>query len=182
MPYMGNKKTLFQYLDMLEKSNRFEEVVLESEDPSKIFIDLRSICNWVPAAGGIIHRQDGKVLLIFRKKIWDLPKGKVDPGEKSRQAALRECREEIGLKNLELEWKLGNTWHLYREINKSRSLKRTKWYVIKANDPENLSLQAEEGIEHADWFHIDDALKLEPMYENIKQMLEAYKKSLKREA
>ncbi|MBK9107753.1 MAG: NUDIX domain-containing protein [Saprospiraceae bacterium] len=174
MPYQGNKKTLFQYLDMLEKSNRFEEVVLESVDPSLIFKDLKSICNWVPAAGGIISRADGKILMIFRKKIWDLPKGKVDPGEKSKQTALRECMEEVGLSDLELIRKLGLTWHLYREFNKSRALKRTKWYVLKTSTPDKLVLQSEEGIERAEWLDVKDALLLEPMYSNIKQMLLKY--------
>lgn len=174
MPYQGNKKTLFQYLDMLEKSNRFEEVVLESPDPSIIFRDLKSICNWVPAAGGIIKRDDGKILMIFRKKIWDLPKGKVDPGEKSKQTARRECMEEVGLPDLELITKLGITWHLYRELNRSRALKRTKWYVFNTSSPDKITLQSEEGIERAEWIHVKDALQLEPMYSNIKQMLLKY--------
>lgn len=40
----------------------------------------------------------GKMLLIQRNGRWDLPKGKVEPGETLLQAALREVEEETGIK------------------------------------------------------------------------------------
>lgn len=57
---------------------------------------------------------------------WDLPKGKREPGEALRDAALRECLEETGLdlqahrEDLEdlgtrvYNWKRGKTLHLFR--------------------------------------------------------------------
>lgn len=53
------------------------------------------------AGGGIVVRQTNKgpqVLLIHRPRYddWSFPKGKLDPGEKFRQAALREVFEETG--------------------------------------------------------------------------------------
>jgi ADP-ribose pyrophosphatase len=48
-------------------------------------------------------REDGRVVLIrqFRpsisREIWELPAGKVDPGETAEAAAARECEEEIRL-------------------------------------------------------------------------------------
>ncbi|UNL42435.1 NUDIX hydrolase [Ligilactobacillus agilis] len=55
----------------------------------------------------------GKYLVIRRNKIkrgqknvypayWDIPGGRVEPGELPRMAAIRECREEVGLE-IELE-------------------------------------------------------------------------------
>ena len=32
----------------------------------------------VKAAGGLVMNKEGKLLFIYRKGIWDLPKGKVD--------------------------------------------------------------------------------------------------------
>ena len=67
----------------------------------------RHMC-YVRAAGGIImlndnsslitHHSSLKMLLIQRNGRWDLPKGKVEPGETLLQAALREVEEETGIK------------------------------------------------------------------------------------
>jgi 8-oxo-dGTP diphosphatase len=57
----------------------------------------------VRAAGGLITRVDEtgdpQVLLVHRSRYddWSFPKGKLDPGEKFEEAALREVKEETGL-------------------------------------------------------------------------------------
>jgi 8-oxo-dGTP diphosphatase len=53
----------------------------------------------VRAAGGVVMR-DGRVAVVHRPRYddWSLPKGKLDEGETSEQAALREVEEEIGLR------------------------------------------------------------------------------------
>jgi 8-oxo-dGTP diphosphatase len=53
----------------------------------------------VRAAGGVVVR-DGRVAVIHRPKYddWSLPKGKLDDDEEWEQAALREVREETGLR------------------------------------------------------------------------------------
>lgn len=57
----------------------------------------------VRAAGGVIVRsakKGPKVLLVHRPgyKDWSFPKGKLDDGEKFKEAALREVREETGFR------------------------------------------------------------------------------------
>jgi 8-oxo-dGTP pyrophosphatase MutT (NUDIX family) len=51
----------------------------------------------VRAAGGVLVR-DGTVAVVHRPRYddWTLPKGKNDPGEDDRAAAVREVREETG--------------------------------------------------------------------------------------
>jgi len=46
----------------------------------------------VRAAGGLVVRGDGKVLLVHRPKYddWTFPKGKCDAGESDEACALRE--------------------------------------------------------------------------------------------
>jgi 8-oxo-dGTP diphosphatase len=55
--------------------------------------------NRVHAAGGVVVR-DGLVAVVHRPRYddWSLPKGKLDPGESSEDAALREVEEETGLR------------------------------------------------------------------------------------
>ncbi len=51
------------------------------------------------AAGAVVTRKGGEVLLVHRPKYddWSFPKGKLDPGEHSVTAAVREVAEETGL-------------------------------------------------------------------------------------
>ena len=55
------------------------------------------------SAGGVVHRSvDGRteVVLVHRRspRLWALPKGTPDAGETVEETALRETREETGLK------------------------------------------------------------------------------------
>ncbi len=51
----------------------------------------------IRAAGAVLHR-DGLVAVVHRPQYddWTLPKGKLDPGEDDREAAVREVEEETG--------------------------------------------------------------------------------------
>ncbi len=53
----------------------------------------------VRAAGAVVTRKGGDVLLVHRPKYddWSFPKGKLDPGEHPITAAVREVAEETGL-------------------------------------------------------------------------------------
>src|SRR6058998_3412885 len=53
----------------------------------------------IRAAGGVVVH-DGRVAVVHRPKYddWSLPKGKLDPGETSEAAALREVEEETGIR------------------------------------------------------------------------------------
>ena len=54
----------------------------------------------VKAAGGVVRREDGAIAIVHRPRYddWSLPKGKLDPGESWEECALREVREETGLR------------------------------------------------------------------------------------
>ena len=55
---------------------------------------LKRKMRWVRAAGCVVQDEGGNLLLIRRNGRWDLPKGKVEPGETLLQAATRESNEE----------------------------------------------------------------------------------------
>ena len=104
----------------------------------------------VKAAGGVVVKGQ-QVLLMYRLRRWDLPKGKLDVGEKSRVAALREVAEETGVL-ADLGGKVCTTWHTYTQ-NGSRILKKTKWYRMNCLYDGALRPQTDEGIEQLVWMN-----------------------------
>ncbi|HEX2536262.1 MAG TPA: NUDIX domain-containing protein, partial [Chitinophagaceae bacterium] len=91
------------------------------------------------------------VLLIFRKGKWDLPKGKLDPGETLEACAVREVQEETGLQEINLGAYLHTTFHTYTEGNEL-ALKESVWYLMEHTGPgEGLTPQREEDIEECIW-------------------------------
>jgi bis(5'-nucleosidyl)-tetraphosphatase len=59
------------------------------------------------AAGVVVFRRGSageRVLLLRAYRNWDLPKGRLEPGETSFEAAVREVREETGLSELNFCW------------------------------------------------------------------------------
>lgn len=115
----------------------------------------------VEAAGGVIIRPgnpEPDVLLIFRRGRWDLPKGKRDPGETIEQCALREVREELGIRRVRVEARLGKTVHGYDERGRFR-VKTTYWFLMRTPEARFVP-QAEEDIEQVVWTRYSEAIKV----------------------
>lgn len=178
-PYAGKKKFLLNYIDNLEKSNRYEAVVIHFQDIKKLYKDFTELCEVIEAGGGLVTNDSGQILFIFRRKHWDLPKGKLDPGENFKKAALREVKEECGLKNLEMKESLLTTYHVFRKSGGSRALKLTKWYHMTSVD-KKLVPQKEEDIEEVKWRDLGEFLASgDVSYENIFDVLLTFYKIVK---
>lgn len=174
--YVGKPKLIMNYIELLEKNKHHEGIILQSENLPQLWKDFKSHYNYIKAGGGLVLNQFGKILLIFRRGAWDLPKGKQDPGETLAETAIREVREETGLKDLHLIEKLGNGYHCYL-MSKQRTLKRTRWYLMETNQPDSLDLQREEGIMDAAWFDPHKIPDLQmPMFNNIRDVVSQYVK------
>ncbi|WP_407430262.1 NUDIX hydrolase [Arcticibacter sp.] len=124
------------------------------DNAKEYFKKLRKAYLVIKAAGGIVSTPDLEYLFIFRKGKWDLPKGKLDEGEKTRSAAVREVEEECGIKVERLLDKLANTWHVYEERGEI-IFKKTSWYRMEA-PKQKLIPQLEEDITDARWMSKDD--------------------------
>lgn len=169
--YPGHPKIIRNYVDMLEKSSRFEEIHLFAEDYPQLVKDFMNYFELIEAAGGVVFNPSGETLLIFRRGHWDLPKGKIDPGETIEAAAIREVQEETGLHEISLKEKLIDTYHTYRDKKEKRILKKTYWYVMSTQELD-LEPQTEEDIEQAVWVKVPEFLKGEKkVYKNILDIL-----------
>lgn len=168
MPYMGVSKHLLNYIDKLEKSLEPTAILLHSKDPGRLWTDFRSLFKEIKAAGGAIRNEQHKILMIDRLQHWDLPKGKLEKGEKKREAAIREV-EETGLL-CEIEDKLCVTFHTYR-TKKGRVLKKTHWYQMRHVSGE-INLQEEENIVGHQWISAADFLHSSlPSYGSIQDVM-----------
>ncbi|HEX5026699.1 MAG TPA: NUDIX domain-containing protein [Agriterribacter sp.] len=104
----------------------------------------------IRAAGGLIENEKHEILMIFRRGKWDLPKGKLDKGEKLEDCAVREVKEETGLKKVTLKKFLLTTYHTYNEFGK-HILKESHWYGMEAPSGQPLTPQTEEDIHQIEW-------------------------------
>ena len=115
----------------------------------------------IKAAGGLVQNENNKLLMIFRRGKWDLPKGKLDDGETLEQCAVREVEEETGLTKIKLLAPLLTTFHTYHEGSKF-ILKESYWYNMKVDGKQLLQPQTEEGILETRWVSTKEAEKLFP--------------------
>lgn len=124
--------------------------VLAHGDAERIWDWFRAGYRFVQAAGGAVSDERGRLLVIHRLGLWDLPKGKVEAGEPIDVGAVREVQEECGLQEVTLVAPLCETWHTY-ERKGEQHLKRTDWFLMRASSTEVLTAQEEEDIDAVRW-------------------------------
>ncbi|WGQ08911.1 NUDIX domain-containing protein [Pedobacter gandavensis] len=152
--------------------NAAADYLLLVADPKAVFKQIKNNLILIRAAGGLVKSAKGNYLFIYRNKKWDLPKGKVEKGEKMREAGLREVEEECGVTIYTNDQKLCKTYHVYPMGNKL-VLKKTKWYSMTVKGEPKLIPQKEEGITKAKWLNKADlAPVLVNTYPSIIQVLE----------
>ena len=171
--YTGKPKSIFNYIDKLEKGEPGRVIVLVGEDLPQLWADFQQLYHIIEAAGGVVQNPKGEVLLIHRLGSWDLPKGKIDPGETPQQAAIREVQEETGLQEITLGAQLPDTYHTYTQKG-TRILKRTYWFRMTTLESK-LTPQTSENIEQAVWENLPHFLSTNPtIYPSILDILHAY--------
>lgn len=130
-----------------------------SKEPYDELIKYYADHKLIKAAGGLVQNS-GYFLWIFRNNIWDLPKGKIEENESITDAALREVKEECGLKGiLEISHKIIVTHHTY-QLRDVKILKETHWFFMQFDGDPNTIPQLEEGITEVSWKSKNDSIKL----------------------
>ncbi|MEM7297942.1 MAG: NUDIX hydrolase [Bacteroidota bacterium] len=160
-----------------KKFKRVHSIFISSRDKRSLIDYLKSKFKVIEAAGGVVEKE-GKILLIYRRKVWDLPKGKLDKGETIKECAVREIKEETGVK-VKIDHKIDAVWHTYI-IRKKYVLKKTHWYAMHCLDDKKMAPQKGEGIKKVEWMTLDEVRKaLHDSYRSIRYVMQEYTKMLK---
>ena len=169
--YHGKSKFFFPILDAMEKRAGQERIWVIHEQVDELWEIFLGLFTRIEAAGGLVFNPQGQILVIFRRNVLDLPKGKLEPGETPQQGACREVMEETGLQQVTCGPWLQDTWHIFKE-KKKRMIKHTVWFQMSANQ-DQLVPQAEEGIQDARWIYPNDYLSSSfSTFRNIRDMIE----------
>ncbi|MBE7640400.1 NUDIX domain-containing protein [Salegentibacter sp. BLCTC] len=155
---------------IIKKINKGEllYVNLYHEKEEKLLKHLFKKLRVVTAAGGMVFNDKDEILFIYRKKRWDLPKGKTEKNETIEASAIREVEEETGVEGLKVTKFLQKTYHIFKRKGRFR-LKVTYWYEMRTSYEGELRPETKEGIEKAKWKNLKKSQKaLQKSYANIK--------------
>ena len=176
--YVG-PATIEMGIDLLQNTS-CKSVNVYSSDLEKMWKAFRNSIIAIEAAGGIVKNEEQEILFIKRLGKWDLPKGKIEKGESTDVAALREIEEETGISNLKIEKFLTESYHIYIDRNQQNILKITHWFSMKHYGNEVAKPQLEEGITEVSWKNKDE-IKTQvynSTFKNIELILENLENSL----
>ena len=170
---MAEDKMSVSRAKLLKKVETDKYVTIITSNPRHTFARLAKEFVVVEAAGGVVVREDGAMLMIRLRDRWDLPKGHVEEGECGSMAALREVEEETGIVAELCDTEpMAVTWHAYDTYGRWE-LKRTRWWRMRYKGGEPKA-QAEEGITAVSWqTTAEDAAWRNETYETIKTVVAA---------
>jgi len=167
---------LTQLLEFLitAKSSELSQVDILLAEKSIFRKILKSKYSILKAAGGVVIKER-RILMIHRLGFWDLPKGKLGPKEKMKEAAVREVKEECNVE-VTLKEKINTTWHYYEEKG-NQIFKKTNWYLMYCTNDSKITPQKEESIDKVEWFESTDLSRIwNQTYPAIKFILDSYLK------
>jgi 8-oxo-dGTP pyrophosphatase MutT (NUDIX family) len=115
------------------------------------------------SAGGVVYRRDGaaiEVVLASRRTrrgdlAWGLAKGGIEEGESKEEAAVREVREETGLRGT-IEADLGDTKYMY--VWEDVRIRKTVHFFLMRLDGGDMDDRDDE-MEEVRWFPLERAVK-----------------------
>lgn len=173
----------FEQIDSLlklmtdKKLKKVHSIFISSRKKRDLIDYIKSKFKVIEAAGGVVEK-DGKLLMIYRRKVWDIPKGKLDKGESIEECAVREVEEETGVK-VKIDKKIDSVWHTYTN-KKKYILKKTHWYAMQCLNDDKMAPQKEEGIKKAEWMDLEEVRKaLHGSYRSIRYVMQEYIKMIK---
>lgn len=135
------------------------------------------------SAGAVVYRiekKEPKFLLIqhpdsrdaktgkMRPGHWDFPKGHIEKGETTEDAARREVKEETGISNVEIIQGFKETTKYFIKIGEEKRMKFVAFFLAETKSP-----RIKISYEHQNftWLNFEDAYK-KLTYRNAKSVLQ----------
>lgn len=134
------------------------------------------------SAGFVLFRKtpEGlRFLLLDYGKHWDYPKGHLEEGETAWQAAVRELREETGIRQVDRVGRFERDMHYAFHSPKKGNIAKTVTYFLGQTREEQVKL-SDEHTGH-EWLPYEEA-SARLTYDNAREMLQAAWESLEKRA
>jgi 8-oxo-dGTP pyrophosphatase MutT (NUDIX family) len=124
------------------------------------------------SAGGVVYRMNGEapLFLLIRDSYanWGFPKGHLENGERAEEAAVREVREETGLRELTLRGAIDTIDWYFRF--RGRLIHKVCHFFLMETTQAETAPQRAEGITACRWAAYGDAVSA-VSYANARQVL-----------
>ena len=129
--------------------------------PAEYFLDQRPDFRFQVSAGGVVVRSSGdryETAVMHTRKRWELPKGKLEKGERGWEAARREVQEELGLTGfIRVRQRLDRVMYFFRNHVGQPRLKTVLLFLIHYKGPPGFQPRKREGVLAADWVSFTEA-------------------------
>lgn len=123
------------------------------------------------SAGAVIfRRENGKIfylLLHYRERHWDLPKGHIEKGESLEETTKREVKEEAGLDDIKILPGFKETIKYFFKWDNKNILKFVTFFLAETKEKEIKLSEEHTGF---DWLEYQDALE-RLTFKNAKNIL-----------
>lgn len=123
------------------------------------------------SAGAVVFRKEKDtikyLLLHYELGHWDMPKGHIEKGEKPEEAAVREVREETGIKDIEFIPGFKETIKYFYKRDDKSFLKTVVFFLARTKTKKVKISYEHQGFK---WLSYDKALE-QLTFDNAKRIL-----------
>jgi 8-oxo-dGTP pyrophosphatase MutT (NUDIX family) len=120
------------------------------------------------SCGAVIYHGKEYLLLHYDAGHWDFPKGNREPGETSKETAIREIEEETGITNLKFDDFKKKIHYVYRH-GRDTIFKTVTFFLAESKEKKVVLSREHQGFE---WLSYENALD-RLTYENAREVLTA---------
>ena len=124
--------------------------------------------------GGVVYRNHEKGLFLALVHdvfgYWTLSKRHLEEGEKVEEGAARGLKEELGIKNFELNEKIGENEYFASDPERGLVRRQVTYFLAETSDKE-LALHASGGLDDAKWFKEEELGELK-IYDDVRKIID----------